>query len=159
MSSVLLLSHSPIFSFFFFFFNDTATTEIYTLSLHDALPISPLALFCSTSPAPSGAYPVTSCTGIRPGAAASVPVIVPSGAICASAILARSGPCKARPSPATGSAPVQRAPIRITSPRRTSLSAVISADPGQLQDRPGGQRHRGSSGIRRPAELEVTRRA
>src|SRR5215813_15662482 len=31
----------PSFSFFFFFFfNDTATTEIYTLSLHDALPIS-----------------------------------------------------------------------------------------------------------------------
>src|SRR5260221_9008203 len=31
-------------SFFFFFFNDTATTEIYTLSLHDALPILLLAL-------------------------------------------------------------------------------------------------------------------
>src|SRR2546421_7753540 len=30
----------PYTSFFFFFFNDTATTEIYTLSLHDALPIS-----------------------------------------------------------------------------------------------------------------------
>src|SRR2546430_10886950 len=29
-----------LFWFFFFFFNDTATTEIYTLSLHDALPIS-----------------------------------------------------------------------------------------------------------------------
>src|SRR3712207_9370653 len=29
---------------FFFFFNDTATTEIYTLSLHDALPISALRL-------------------------------------------------------------------------------------------------------------------
>src|SRR3989442_6540572 len=28
--------HAP---FYFFFFNDTATTEIYTLSLHDALPI------------------------------------------------------------------------------------------------------------------------
>src|SRR5258706_12502233 len=28
---------------FFFFFNDTATTEIYTLSLHDALPISGFA--------------------------------------------------------------------------------------------------------------------
>src|SRR2546422_5004709 len=28
-----------LLSFFFFFFNDTATTEIYTLSLHDALPI------------------------------------------------------------------------------------------------------------------------
>src|SRR5215467_12585206 len=27
---------------FFFFFNDTATTEIYTLSLHDALPILPI---------------------------------------------------------------------------------------------------------------------
>src|SRR2546430_8749577 len=29
-----------LFFFCFFFFNDTATTEIYTLSLHDALPIS-----------------------------------------------------------------------------------------------------------------------
>src|SRR6266571_8084850 len=28
-----------LYLFFFFFFNDTATTEIYTLSLHDALPI------------------------------------------------------------------------------------------------------------------------
>src|SRR5258708_40246748 len=33
----LILVAVPIF--FFFFFNDTATTEIYTLSLHDALPI------------------------------------------------------------------------------------------------------------------------
>src|SRR5438105_14921874 len=30
-----------LLTLFFFFFNDTATTEIYTLSLHDALPISP----------------------------------------------------------------------------------------------------------------------
>src|SRR2546422_7480745 len=30
----------------FFFFNDTATTEIYTLSLHDALPISKLDVVC-----------------------------------------------------------------------------------------------------------------
>src|ERR1019366_5784705 len=30
-----------LFILFFFFFNDTATTEIYTLSLHDALPICP----------------------------------------------------------------------------------------------------------------------
>src|SRR6266850_6260559 len=28
-----------VFYYFFFFFNDTATTQIYTLSLHDALPI------------------------------------------------------------------------------------------------------------------------
>src|SRR5258708_27843846 len=35
------VSLSPILSYsLFFFFNDTATTEIYTLSLHDALPIS-----------------------------------------------------------------------------------------------------------------------
>src|SRR2546422_3215393 len=33
----------PPLLFSFFFFNDTATTEIYTLSLHDALPISPAA--------------------------------------------------------------------------------------------------------------------
>src|SRR5207237_9640029 len=38
---VILCVHSKFFSFFFFFFffNDTPTTEIYTLSLHDALPI------------------------------------------------------------------------------------------------------------------------
>src|SRR2546428_9462294 len=35
----LFLDHRRICFFFFFFFNDTATTEIYTLSLHDALPI------------------------------------------------------------------------------------------------------------------------
>src|SRR3712207_9244971 len=38
MSVLFVLLH--VFFFFFFFFNDTATTEIYTLSLHDALPIS-----------------------------------------------------------------------------------------------------------------------
>src|SRR5256885_6087953 len=32
-------THPPTRTLFFFFFNDTATTEIYTLSLHDALPI------------------------------------------------------------------------------------------------------------------------
>src|SRR3712207_9558989 len=33
----------------FFFFNDTATTEIYTLSLHDALPICFVCMAISTS--------------------------------------------------------------------------------------------------------------
>src|SRR5438477_3753049 len=37
---VFFSSHYPVTIFYFFFFNDTATTEIYTLSLHDALPIS-----------------------------------------------------------------------------------------------------------------------
>src|SRR2546429_6646144 len=34
---------------FFFFFNDTATTEIYTLSLHDALPIFNPAVRCAAA--------------------------------------------------------------------------------------------------------------
>src|SRR2546422_7213906 len=48
---------------FFFFFNDTATTEIYTLSLHDALPISDrreidrFAAGLSLSAMPSGLDP------------------------------------------------------------------------------------------------------
>src|SRR6266487_5941713 len=44
---------SPYLCFFFFFFNDPAPTEIYTLSLHDALPISacrPGAAEFSTAP-------------------------------------------------------------------------------------------------------------
>src|SRR5438552_10892282 len=35
-----------MFFLFFFFFNATATTEIYTLSLHDALPISMMKPYC-----------------------------------------------------------------------------------------------------------------
>src|SRR5579883_3649044 len=57
-----------LFFFDFFFFNDTATTEIYTLSLHDALPISWWRAGCRRAPwgrrcracwpgAPSGASP------------------------------------------------------------------------------------------------------
>src|SRR2546430_15638342 len=42
--------------FLFFFFNDTATTEIYTLSLHDALPISQRP---RRSSPPSAAWPST----------------------------------------------------------------------------------------------------
>src|SRR5438046_10581402 len=37
--SFSIFSPTPLYSFIFFF-NDTATTEIYTLSLHEALPIS-----------------------------------------------------------------------------------------------------------------------
>src|SRR6266498_4594423 len=43
--------------FLFFFFNDTATTEIYTLSLHDALPIETLHVDL----AGGGAEPVAQC--------------------------------------------------------------------------------------------------
>src|SRR3989442_1278806 len=42
---VLLLAGVKVsYGLFLFFFNDTATTEIYTLSLHDALPISSIAI-------------------------------------------------------------------------------------------------------------------
>src|SRR5258707_10890228 len=49
--------------FFFFFFNDTATTEIYTLSLHDALPISSSSITCSTG---SARWPPPSMRLTRP---------------------------------------------------------------------------------------------
>src|SRR5256885_16931313 len=44
---LIFLLHPSLF--LFFFFNDTATTEIYTLSLHDALPIS-FTPICSPPP-------------------------------------------------------------------------------------------------------------
>src|SRR2546427_809681 len=47
-STRLNSSHSQN-SYAVFFFNDTATTEIYTLSLHDALPISGVALAVAAS--------------------------------------------------------------------------------------------------------------
>src|SRR5882757_10899013 len=47
--------HFLFFSLVFFFFNDTATTEIYTLSLHDALPICRRR--CRRRPGPRCAAP------------------------------------------------------------------------------------------------------
>src|SRR5207248_10417266 len=44
-SLCVLLYYSNILFFSLFFFNDTATTEIYTLSLHDALPIYEVITF------------------------------------------------------------------------------------------------------------------
>src|SRR6266511_4316612 len=49
------------FRYYFFFFNDTATTEIYTLSLHDALPISPSPGTC----APTTSAPCSAAAGWR----------------------------------------------------------------------------------------------
>src|SRR5258708_16942296 len=56
---------------FFFFFNDTATTEIYTLSLHDALPIClPRGRVREPVPAPSALPP----RGIQDRAARETPL-------------------------------------------------------------------------------------
>src|SRR5258707_5246568 len=54
---------------YFFFFNDTATTEIYTLSLHDALPISSFSMTTTASSAASSADPPFSST-LQPAATA-----------------------------------------------------------------------------------------
>src|SRR2546422_7767647 len=50
----VMLKEGTTFSFLFFFFNDTATTEIYTLSLHDALPISKSVMISSATTTKSG---------------------------------------------------------------------------------------------------------
>src|SRR2546425_11814983 len=47
---------------YFFFFNDTATTEIYTLSLHDALPIS--HEYRARSPSPGAANLIVRSGGV-----------------------------------------------------------------------------------------------
>src|SRR6058998_4287098 len=66
-----------VFLFFFFFFNDTATTEIYTvmntLSLHDALPISPVRRACWPRGSPSALG-----LGRRPAAGTSPPCRAPA---------------------------------------------------------------------------------
>src|SRR3712207_7964597 len=53
-----------------FFFNDTATTEIYTLSLHDALPICPLI--------PGLAPPCVRSPVMRPAHSLAAPSVTPS---------------------------------------------------------------------------------
>src|SRR5258705_13856435 len=58
--TTLLLSFS-----FFFFFNDTATTEIYTLSLHDALPISCGSVRGCLSRCPRGRRTAGRCSAAR----------------------------------------------------------------------------------------------
>src|ERR1044072_614470 len=58
-STRLHSSHTDIYRISSFFFNDTATTEIYTLSLHDALPISSLRDLQRSSRFRAG------CSGLR----------------------------------------------------------------------------------------------
>src|SRR5204862_8063285 len=63
---------SPSFSFLsLFFFNDPATTEIYTLSLHDALPISCACTAACRCAGPNWATPRTSAARTTPGPTAT----------------------------------------------------------------------------------------
>src|SRR2546426_11625163 len=70
MSICVSLCHSCSI---FFFFNDTATTEIYTLSLHDALPILVRARIPSHAPAPGASVRVEVPVG-PPTAVVAIPV-------------------------------------------------------------------------------------
>src|SRR3712207_7822982 len=54
----------------FFFFNDTATTEIYTLSLHDALPISAGRSAGRGRPGAAAGFPSSGCCPRAPGSSA-----------------------------------------------------------------------------------------
>src|SRR3712207_7615678 len=72
-----------------YFFNDTATTEIYTLSLRDALPI------CSPSPSSlssSGSSPTTSCSPSSASSSSSARAARPRWC-------ARGSSCAGSPSP------------------------------------------------------------
>src|SRR5207237_8627600 len=67
MYTLRLITHILFITliFLFFFFNNTSTTEIYTLSLHDALPISGgLTTFCRHTNSPPGCSTGISWTGI-----------------------------------------------------------------------------------------------
>src|SRR5258708_16275542 len=75
LTSLIHVEVSADDSLIFFFFNDTATTEIYTLSLHDALPIfmafgmwlpySPLATSLGLTQLPGMYWPILMVTLLR----------------------------------------------------------------------------------------------
>src|SRR5260370_23039873 len=111
----------------FFFFNDTATTEIYTLSLHDALPISaarsarPWASPCSPPPSTAGRRQ-------RPSAFRSD--------------APRCSTCAPSPSPRAHPPPPRKGPTRsfrspTTEPSQLSLFDGDMMQPGQLPLRVG----------------------
>src|SRR2546427_4016491 len=67
-------------SLFFFFFNDTATTEIYTLSLHDALPICQRRTEAEVRRPPERKMPVVGASDVQAvGIRKSLRVSIPGG--------------------------------------------------------------------------------
>src|SRR5438477_11919301 len=72
------MSSAIPFSFCSFFFNAPATTEIYTLSLHDALPIHPPGL---KSVQPMGAAPAVSASKSSHNASPLQPEVMPLPAV------------------------------------------------------------------------------
>src|SRR5476649_1200356 len=64
-TKLLISACSPGAGVLAFFFNDTAPTEIYTLSLHDALPISPVGLLQTPPPEATPLDTFACCTGFN----------------------------------------------------------------------------------------------
>src|SRR5256885_2867210 len=102
----------------FFFFNDTATTEIYTLSLHDALPIYPITQQAQRSPRtsdkqppspkPSPSDPTATCTADRKSTRLNSSHLVISYAVFC---LKKKNGCATRGSVVKSSAPEKCGPL------------------------------------------------
>src|SRR5215467_8579131 len=127
--------------FYFFFFNDTATTEIYTLSLHDALPIS--AARRSEGAAPAWADPPL----LRPRAA-----------------LARCGRRTTRRAPAAGRPAARAAPadfpaaVGLAASRPRNRSGARGVDVPRADALPARRRAPRDRGHRRaPARRDLGR--
>src|SRR3712207_3710327 len=120
---------------FYFFFNDTATTEIYTLSLHDALPISAVK---ARTLAPLSIAPIWNQ---RPGTAWAKAWTRVSGAGRYTAVVTKSWP----------DVPSDRkaAPSSMA-PSPTAPAAASPAPPATTTDRESPQR-RARSGRKEPA--------
>src|SRR6266516_7682624 len=118
---------------FFFFFNDTATTEIYTLSLHDALPISrsPSSSCGSRSCArrSGAALPRKRCCGASPPATRSSP---PAGSTARSP---RSGTTTS----SSGSPPRSRSGSPGARSRASSRRRGRTRSPSRRPERTGGK--------------------
>src|SRR6266516_6767162 len=119
----------------YFFFNDTATTEIYTLSLHDALPISLPAIapaaprsVTAAPPPPTDCSPAPGPPAAAPGPPASsrtstvrMDSTVPHNA----QLLGGTGVCPGsagRASPCLGASPLCNQPVTAPTPIRLAIS-------------------------------------
>src|SRR5258707_6909072 len=111
--------------FFFFFFNDTATTEIYTLSLHDALPILSGGVSMSRSSSGPGSSPFSARTQVRLSHCHEEDRQNPASH-------GRRGPSAARPS-----VDVRRRSHPGRRPSRRALGADVRATEGSGVLRPG----------------------
>src|ERR1035437_918150 len=88
-------------NFYFFFFNDTATTKIYTLSLHDALPISGTPQSGRRQQdTPPGPHPLETAATESPAKAATRSQCAAVSSTSRSAV--KRHPSIAQPQPASG---------------------------------------------------------